>query len=79
MIEKHYGSREAADLLGIHPETLRRYAQQGLIESVRMGLNRVYPESALKRFLDANRETERVVSLAARRQTRTSTTERGAR
>ena len=78
MIEKHYPSREAADLLGIHPETLRKYAQQGRIESVRIGLNRVYPESALKRFLDANRETERVVSLAGRRQTRASTSTREA-
>lgn len=76
MIERHYRSAEAADLLGIHHETLRRYAQAGRIESVRIGTNRVYPESALQAFLDEHREPARVVSLTARRQNRASTTRR---
>lgn len=75
MIEKHYRSRELADLLGIHPETLRRYAQQGRIKSVRIGLNRVYPESSVQQFLNANTEVPAVVSLAGRRQSRASTTQ----
>lgn len=54
MIERHYKTRELAELLGIHPETIRRAAQRGELESVRIGLDRIYAESAVQRFLAAN-------------------------
>mgnify|MGYP001610170162 CR=1 FL=1 len=70
MIEKHFKGTELAALLGIHPETLRRHAAAGEIETVRAGKDRLYPESAVQAWLDRSRETPRVVSLAQRRQTR---------
>lgn len=73
MIEKHYKTRDLAELLGIHPETIRRAAAAGKLESVRVGLDRIYPESAVTRWLDQNREQQTVVSLNRRRQTRAST------
>lgn len=76
MIEKHYKTRDLADLLGIHPETIRRAAAAGKLDSVRVGLDRIYPESAVQAWLDENRETPRVVSLDRRRQTRASATGR---
>jgi excisionase family DNA binding protein len=56
VIERHYKTRELAELLGLHPETIRRAAQRGELESVRIGLDRIYSESAVQRWLDANRE-----------------------
>ena len=56
MIERHYKTRELAELLGLHPETIRRAAQRGQLESVRIGLDRIYSESAVQCWLDANRE-----------------------
>ena len=76
MIERHYKGTELADLLGIHPETLRRHAAAGEIETVRVGKDRLYPESAVQAWLDRSRDTPRVVSLAQRRQTRHSPTRR---
>ena len=54
MIERHYKTREVAKLLGVHPETIRRAAQRGELESIRIGLDRIYAESAIQRFLAAN-------------------------
>lgn len=76
MIERHYKGAELANLLGIHPETLRRHAAAGEIETVRVGNDRLYPESAVQAWLDRSREHTRVVSLAQRRQTRASTIRR---
>jgi excisionase family DNA binding protein len=56
VIERHYETRELAELLGLHPETIRRAAQRGQLESVRIGLDRIYSESAVNHWLDANRE-----------------------
>lgn len=74
MIEQHYTGAEAARLLSVHPETIRRLAARGELESIRVGNDRRYPESALKRYLDKHREGTAVVSLASRRQTRPSAT-----
>lgn len=54
MIEQHYKMREFADRLGVHPETIRRAAQRGELESIRIGLDRIYAESAINRWLGAN-------------------------
>ena len=54
MIERHYKTRELAERLGVHPETIRRAAQRGELESIRIGLDRIYSESAVERWLAAN-------------------------
>lgn len=56
MIERHYKTRELAELLGLHPETIRRAAQRGYLESIRIGLDRIYAESAVQRWLEDNRD-----------------------
>lgn len=77
MIERHYKTRELAELLGIHPETIRRAAQRGELESIRIGLDRIYAESAVQRFLAANLDPA-VAALSGRRQTRPSSNGREA-
>jgi excisionase family DNA binding protein len=52
--ERHYKTRELAELLGLHPETIRRAAQRGELESIRIGMDRIYAESAVNRWLDGN-------------------------
>jgi len=78
VIERHYKTREVAELLGLHPETMRRAAQRGELSSVRIGLDRIYAESAIRHWLEANREQVRRVSLERGRETRVSTNRREA-
>jgi excisionase family DNA binding protein len=78
VIERHYKTRELAEILGIHPDTIRRAAQRGELESVRIGLDRIYSESAVQRFLAANVDPA-VAGLNGRRQTRPSSNGREAR
>jgi excisionase family DNA binding protein len=54
VIEQHYKTRELAERLGVHPETVRRAAQRGELESIRIGLDRIYAESAINRWLGAH-------------------------
>lgn len=68
MIERHYKTRELAKILGIHPDTIRRAAQRGELESIRIGLDRIYAESAIERWLGANLDPV-VAALNRRRQT----------
>lgn len=51
-IERHYTTRELAELLAVHPETVRREAQRMRLRSVRVGSERRYPESAVQEYLD---------------------------
>jgi excisionase family DNA binding protein len=51
VIERHYTTRELAELLHVHPETIRRAAARGDLRSVRVGSERRYPESAVKEWL----------------------------
>jgi excisionase family DNA binding protein len=53
-IEKHYKTREVAELLSVHEETVLRLAQRGELRSVRIGSERRYPESAIADFLERN-------------------------
>lgn len=78
MIEQHYKTRELAELLGVHPETIRRAAQRGELESIRIGLDRIYAESAITRWLGANVDPA-VPALNGRRHTRASSNGREAR
>ena len=77
MIERHYKTRELAKILGIHPDTIRRAAQRGELESIRIGLDRIYAESAINRWLGANLDPA-VTALNGRRQTRASSNGREA-
>jgi excisionase family DNA binding protein len=79
VIERHYKTRELADLLGLHPETIRRAAQRGQLDSIRIGLDRIYAESAIQRWLEANRERVQLASVGGRRKTRASGDRREAR
>jgi len=56
VIERHYKTRELAEILGLHPETIRRAAQRGELESIRIGMDRLYAESAVNRWLDRNKD-----------------------
>jgi excisionase family DNA binding protein len=78
VIEQHYKTRELAERLGVHPETIRRAAQRGELESIRIGLDRIYSESAIERFLAAKLDPA-VAALNGRRQTRASSNGREAR
>lgn len=77
MIERHYKTRELAKILGLHPDTIRRAAQRGDLESIRIGLDRIYAESAIDRWLAANIDPA-VAALNRRRQTRHSSNGREA-
>jgi len=77
VIERHYKTRELAERLGVHPETIRRAAQRGELESIRIGLDRIYSESAIERFLAANVDPA-VAAFERQRQTRPSTNGREA-
>lgn len=78
MIERHYKTRELADLLGLHPETIRRAAQRGQLESVRIGLDRIYAESAVLGWLEGNRDRA-AAAVRYNGDTRPSSTRREAR
>lgn len=53
MIERHYSTRELAELLAVNPETIRREALRGRLRSVRVASERRYPESAVQEYLRA--------------------------
>lgn len=55
-IERHYTTAEVADLLSVHPETIRRAAARGELRSVRIGRDRRYPESAVLEWLQLRTE-----------------------
>lgn len=63
MIEQHYSTREVANLLRVHTETVLRMAQRGDLRSVRIGRDRRYPESSIRDYLERNADGGRVVAL----------------
>ena len=54
-IEQHYSPQQIADLLGVSTMTISRMVKAGKFEIVRCGGRVLIPESAVRRFLDANR------------------------
>jgi excisionase family DNA binding protein len=51
-IERHLTTAQLADLLAVHPETIRRAAASGALASVRVGRERRYPETAVRGWLE---------------------------
>lgn len=45
-IDRHLTTAQLADLLAVHPETIRRTAASGALASVRVGRERRYSETA---------------------------------
>jgi excisionase family DNA binding protein len=52
-IERHFTTAQLAELLAVHPETIRRAAASGKLRSVRIGRERRYPESAVREWLES--------------------------
>ena len=51
LVERHYTTAELAQLLAVHPETVRRAAASGALRSIRVGRDRRYPESEVQAWL----------------------------
>jgi excisionase family DNA binding protein len=73
VIERHYKTRELAEIHGLHPETIRRAAQRGELESIRIGMDRIYAESAVNRWLDGNADHAARAARQPKGDTRAST------
>jgi excisionase family DNA binding protein len=71
LVEKHYKTREVAELLSVHEETVLRLAQCGNLRSVRVGSERRYPESAIAEFLKRNADDASVLVARAAQARRT--------
>jgi excisionase family DNA binding protein len=69
LLEKHYKTRDVAELLSVHEETVLRLAQCGTLRSVRVGSERRYPESAIIEFLEQNADdtAQRLQAVGRRR------------
>jgi excisionase family DNA binding protein len=48
--QRHYSTRELAEFLALHPETIRREAARGRLRSIRVGSERRFPESAVRDY-----------------------------
>ena len=55
--------RQAADILGIRYQTIRRWTTEGRIDSVKLGTRRLIAESTLKRVFADGWQQRRVVRL----------------
>ena len=53
MIERHYTSRELAELFALNAETIRREAARGNLSFVRIGKDLRFAESAVKQWCDS--------------------------
>ena len=58
---KLFSMRQAADILGIRYQTIRRWATEGRIDSVKLGARRLVAESTLKRLVAEGWQQRRVV------------------
>lgn len=49
---KFLNTKEASQLLRIHPETLRRFIREGKIRAYRIGKQKLIKEDELKNFIE---------------------------
>jgi len=54
-MERMYRIGDAARILGVSPSTLRRWDKEGKLKPIRIGRDRLYPESALLKLLGQER------------------------
>ena len=60
--EKLYNIKSACDILGITPQTLRKWSNNGLVRAVRMPNNyRMIPESEVVRLLNGDKEISKPI------------------
>ena len=60
--EKLYNISKASDILGITPQTLRKWSNNGLVRAVRMPNNyRMIPESEVVRLLNGDKEISKPI------------------
>jgi excisionase family DNA binding protein len=50
-----YSVREVADLLGVHPETVRRMIHAGILDGIRVGRGLRVEEASLQEYLARQR------------------------
>lgn len=58
-IEKNYPLNEAAPIIGITLGTLRQYAANGVIESLKIGSKRVIPARVLEKICNEGLKIEK--------------------
>jgi excisionase family DNA binding protein len=51
-LERYCTTRQLAEMLHVNPETIRRAARRGELQSIRVGLERRYSESAVGAWLE---------------------------
>ena len=60
--ERLYNIKSACDILGITPQTLRKWSNNGLVRAVRMPNNyRMIPESEVVRLLNGEKELSKPI------------------
>ena len=58
---KLFSMRQAADILGIRYQTIRRWTTEGRIDSIKLGTRRLVAESTLKRLVAEGWQQRRAV------------------
>ena len=58
---KLFSMRQAADILGLRYQTIRRWTTEGRIDSIKLGARRLVAESTLKRLVAEGWQQRRVV------------------
>jgi excisionase family DNA binding protein len=56
-----FSMRQAADILGLRYQTIRRWTTEGRIDSIKIGARRLVAESTLKRLVAEGWQQRRVV------------------
>ena len=64
IVVRAYKIGQASKMLGVHPNTLRRWRKEGKIKAVKVGRDWVYPEEEILRLLQMERDN--AVALYAR-------------
>ena len=60
--ERLYNIKSACDILGITPQTLRKWSNNGLVRAVRMPNNyRMIPESEVARLINGDKEISKPI------------------